>query len=469
MNEETEFDASEWETASMKKMISYSFGWLFVFFMGGFFNTIVFYYYEVELGLPIVLLGLAFVIFAVWNMINDPLIGYLTDRKFRWSKKWGFRAPWMMIAIFPYLLCWWLIFAVPDSIVENSDPWPLFWYFVIISCLFDTFYSLFSTHIGAGYTTYFRTDAERKKSSAVSNIVPQFMSLFLGFMLPLFYVYGDRSSMIFAQTIIVLLLVGCLILFIPSIRESDEIKEAFLRGYETTVRDSYFKTMKSVLKRKNFMITMIVLWLMNLGGVLAAASGIFFLKDVLQLPMYNYIFMSLAGFLGFVLFIPFWYNISKKYGHVKCFKLSLILSCFGYLNYLWVTTLEHVIITSFIGGFIAGSYWTNMGPVNSDVFDDCTIAAGKHQEAIYTSVRTFFYRISLIAQAVIFVIVHVATGYNPDPKAVQTDLAILGIRIHAGLIPSILALLAFIIMSKYYDLIGEKQEALKVKLKEMGL
>ena len=422
-----------------------------------------------ELGLPIVLLGLAYVIFALWNMINDPLLGYLTDRKFRWSKKWGFRAPWMMIAIFPYLLCWWLIFAVPDSIVENSDPWPLFWYFVIISCLFDTFYSLFSTHIGAGYTTYFRTDAERKKSSAVSNIVPQFMALFLGFMLPLFYVYGDRSSMIFAQTIIVLLLIGCLVLFIPSIRESDEIKEAFLRGYETTEKDSYFKTMRSALKQRNFVVTMIVLWLMSLAGVLATSSGVYFLKDVLRLPYYYAIYISIAGFLGFVLFIPFWYNLSKRYGHVKCFKLALILGFFGYLNYLWVTTLTHVIITGFIGGFMAGCYWTNMGPVNSDVFDECTISMGKHQEAIYTSIRTFFYRIALIAQAAIFVAVHVATGYDPNPTATQTPLAQWGIRIHAGLIPSILSLLAFIIMSKYYNLIGEKQETLKVKLKEMGL
>lgn len=118
---------------------------------------------------------------------------------------------------------------------------------------------------------------------------------------------------------------------------------------------------------------------------------------------------------------------------------------------------------------MAGCYWTNMGPVNSDVFDECTISMGKHQEAIYTSIRTFFYRIALIAQAAIFVAVHVTTGYDPNPTATQTPLAQWGIRIHAGLIPSILSLLAFIIMSKYYNLIGEKQETLKVKLKEMGL
>ena len=102
MNEESEIDSSEWEQASTKKMMSYSFGYLLVYFMGGFFNSWVFYYYEVEIGLPVVLLGLAFVIFAVWNMINDPLVGYLTDRPFKWSKKYGFRAPWMILGVGPY-------------------------------------------------------------------------------------------------------------------------------------------------------------------------------------------------------------------------------------------------------------------------------------------------------------------------------------------------------------------------------
>ena len=46
MSEETEIDLSEWELASTKKMISYSFGFLLVYFMGGQFNSYEFYYYE---------------------------------------------------------------------------------------------------------------------------------------------------------------------------------------------------------------------------------------------------------------------------------------------------------------------------------------------------------------------------------------------------------------------------------------
>ena len=145
MSEDKVIDPSEWEQASTRKMIHYSFGFLLVYFMGRQFNSYVFYYYEVEIGLPVVLLGLAFIIFAVWNMINDPLVGYLTDRPFRWTKRWGWRFPWIAVATIPYLICWFLLFAPPENLVRPNDPWPIFWYFVIISCLFDTFFSLYST------------------------------------------------------------------------------------------------------------------------------------------------------------------------------------------------------------------------------------------------------------------------------------------------------------------------------------
>jgi len=469
MSEKTEFDSSEWEQISLRKTFHYSFGYLLVFFMLGFFNTYVFYYYEVEVGLPVALLGLAFFIFALWNMINDPLIGYLTDRPFKWSKKYGFRAPWMIIGVVPYLICWYFIFAIPDSLVENSDPWPIFWYFIIMACLFDTFFSLFSTHINAGFTTYFRTDAERRRSSAINTTVPIIIQLFIGFTVPVFYIYGNRSSMILAQTIVVFLLIICVLLLIPGIRETEEIKEAFLRGHQEKGREPYFKTIKYAFTRRNFVATLLCFVFLSLGSTLASASGVYFMKDVLRLPLYNAVFTGLAYFFGYVCFIPLWSNMSKKYGHGKIMKLSCVLIGLVYLPQLWITTLPEAIIFSFLGGFVAGSFWVTLGPVAADVNDEITTSTGKHQEAMYEGIRTLFYRMAFIGQAAIFVIVHVATGYNPNPKAVQTPLAIWGIRIHAGLLPSVCGFIAFVIMYKWYDLMGEKQKALKPRLKEMGL
>ena len=469
MSDNMKIDLSEWEQASTKKMIYYSFGFLLVYFMGGQFNAYVFYYYEVEIGLPVALLGLAFVIFAVWNMINDPLVGYLTDRPFRWTKRWGWRFPWILIAIIPYLLCWFFLFAVPENLINQTNPWPLFWYFIIIACLFDTFYSLYSTHVNAGYTNHFRTDAERRRASAITLGVPRILMVIMGFTVPFFYIYGDRSSMIFAQSLIIFLLIICVIIFIPGIRESEDLKERFLRGYKTSERTSYVKTMKSAFKQKNFVAALLIFMLLSLAGTLNTASGVYFMKDILRLPLYNAIYVGLSTFIGFMVFIPFWSNTVKRIGHVKTMKLSLILIAFVYLPALWMTTLFEAIVYAFLGGFIAGAFWITLGPITADVNDENTITFGKHQEGVLAGIRTFFFRFALIFQAVIFTLVHIATEYNPDPKAIQTSLAVWGIRIHMGLIPAILALLAFIIMIRWYDLEGEKKISIKQKLKQMGL
>ncbi|MHA1257104.1 MAG: hypothetical protein ACTSPS_16055, partial [Promethearchaeota archaeon] len=88
-----EEDLSEWEIASTSKMISYGLGYLVInalVSLGG-----LFYFYEVEAGLPVFYVMLAIIIFAIWNMVNDPLLGYLTDRPLKWTPKYGLRAPWV--------------------------------------------------------------------------------------------------------------------------------------------------------------------------------------------------------------------------------------------------------------------------------------------------------------------------------------------------------------------------------------
>jgi len=467
MSEEYEFDLSEWEQVSSKKMLSYSLGYLI---SNSFATSLLFYYFEVEIGLPVALLGIAFIIFAIWNMFNDPLVGYLTDRPFKWTKKWGMRFPWILIGIIPATIFGFLIMLSPDA--DPSNPWPVFWYFIIITCILDTFFSIYTTHLNAGYTNHFRTDAERRRASAFNNIIPALLGLPWSMIGPLIIVYGDKETFILSALITFFIRLVLIIFLIPGIRESEELKERFLRGHENTEneeRQSYWKTMKKAFKRKNFTSTFLVFLLLSLGGTLYAASGIYFMKDVLRLPLYYAIYTALAGFIGFLLFIPFWSNKINKYGAAKVMKASLIIGAIAYIPVLWITTIEEAVFFSFIGGFSLGAFTLSLGPVAADVYDECTISDGKHQEAMYEGIRTFFFRFALIFQAVIFTVVHILTAYNPDPHAIQTPLAIWGIRVHMGLIPSLLNFIAFLIMRKWYDLVGDKKLAVKKKLRELGL
>ena len=469
MSEQSENEESEWETVTTKKMLSYSLGFLLVNSVGSG-SAIVFYYFEVEIGLPVALLGLALVIFAIWNMINDPLAGYLTDRPFKFTKKWGMRFPWILIGIIPTSIFMFLLFLSPDA--DPSNPWPVFWYFLIISCVADMFFSIFTTHINAGYTTHFRSDAERRRSSAINNFIPAILGLYWGFIGPLIVEYGDKQTFILSAFISLVIIIILIILLIPGIRESEELKERFLRGYEITEkkeRVSYWKTMKKAFKRRNFTTTFLVFLFLSLSGTLYGASGIYFMKDVLRLPLYFAIYTALGGFIGFMVFIPFWVNRMNKYGAPKIMKISLILIALSYIPVLWITTIEEAVFFSFTGGMALGAYTISLGPVAADVYDECTISDGKHQEAMYEGIRTFFFRSALIFQALIFTVVHILTAYNPDPDAIQTPLAVWGIRVHMGLIPSLLTLVSFFIMVKWYDLEGEKRLAVKIKLQELGL
>lgn len=81
----------ERKSASAGKMMSWAFGDIIGFYLATSYVIFIFFFYEVEVGLPVILVGFALVIYAIWNAISNPLVGYLTDKNFKWTRKWGYR------------------------------------------------------------------------------------------------------------------------------------------------------------------------------------------------------------------------------------------------------------------------------------------------------------------------------------------------------------------------------------------
>ena len=464
----SDIDMSKRKQASTGKMLSYSFGNLTGFFLGTVYTLYIFYFYEVEIGLSAGLVALSLIIFAMWNMINDPLLGYLTDRPFKWTRRWGMRFPWILIAVFPALICFLLVFT-PPNINAKTNPLPIFLYMIFILCLFDTCYSIFSTNFYGSFAKQFPSDKERRKAAIFNTIIPHIGFVFIGFIPPLIIVYGDKNSFFLAMLIVAIILSVCVIISIHGISESEDLKETFLRGYDNVGRTSFWKTMKIAFRHKNYVIAIITATLYSAAWNLYIASGIYFMKDILRLPLSFILLINLAQFLGFCGFIPFWAWVAKKIGHVKTYTLGCLLVSITLTPVLWVTTLWEAMLYNFIGGIGFGAFYIMGSPISSDCYDEIALTTGKRQEAVLSGIRTFFLRIAIIITALTIAIVHILTAYNQDPNARQTALAQLGIRIHMGLIPSLLALMAFIIMLLFYDLKGEKKEQMKKNLREKKL
>jgi len=69
------------------------------------FNTFVPIFYIDRLKLSPVLFGLAMTIYAIWNAINDPLAGQISDRT---RTRWGRRIPYVAL-----LLALWATWKYP--------------------------------------------------------------------------------------------------------------------------------------------------------------------------------------------------------------------------------------------------------------------------------------------------------------------------------------------------------------------
>ncbi|TFG28433.1 MAG: MFS transporter [Promethearchaeota archaeon] len=463
-----EEDLSEWEIAPTSKMIAYGFGYLIINYLLGAYSAIVFYYYEVEVGLPVLFVGIAFVLYAIWNMFNDPLLGYFTDKPRKWTRKWGLRTPWVVLSSFPILICYFLIFT-PPNIDPKENALTIFLYMLAVTALFDTFFSIFNTHVYGGFVNQFRTEYERRRGFAVIIAVAGIGVVGIGLIPPFIIEYGNRDSFVLSALVVVSILAICNIFLFLGIKESEDLKERLIKGFENAEDTSFFSIMKVALNKKNFAISLTAYTTIITAQTLATASGIYMLKDVFRVPFTYAVLTGLAGFAGYMLSIPFWSNYARKHGFKRTYYVSLLFAGICYFPTLFITEIWQAVLFTLIGGIPYAGYTLMTMPVASDTMDEVALEMGRRQDGTLQGIRNFFFRIAIVVQGVVITVIHIITGYNPDPNATQTPLAIIGIRIHAGLIPALLMLTISLIVYKWYTLEGENKAEMVRKLKDLGL
>ncbi|MBD2652439.1 MFS transporter [Synechocystis sp. FACHB-383] len=105
-------------------------------------NILVFYllFFLTDVaGVPAALAGSVLMIGKIFDAINDPIIGLLSDRT---RTRWGRRLPWMLAGMIPFALlnsAQWLIPHFSDDRLTNQ--WGLFIYYVAIAMAFNLCYT----------------------------------------------------------------------------------------------------------------------------------------------------------------------------------------------------------------------------------------------------------------------------------------------------------------------------------------
>jgi len=139
--------------------------------MGNFANTIAYnvfgnrvqFYYVDVLGLNALLAGVLWTIYGVWNMINGPILGQLSDRT---RSRWGRRIPYVWFGAIPLGLSFFLLWTP-----IQEPPWVLAAYFIGVLFVFDALYSLIIICYNSLFTEVATTLRERVNLATVREIV----------------------------------------------------------------------------------------------------------------------------------------------------------------------------------------------------------------------------------------------------------------------------------------------------------
>jgi GPH family glycoside/pentoside/hexuronide:cation symporter len=445
---------------SSKIHLSFGLGGFLDNFITAAFAVRVIAFFETEIFLGITYVGLAFILYGIWNMFNDPIAGYLSDRKTRFTGRWGRRFPWFITAAIPYAIVYLFIFTVP-----NKDTIPAFFWLLFTICLFDLFYSLWNTNWLALFPEKFRTNLERTRVGGFTTLFGQ-IGLALGMLLPpLFITYGNIDSYIFSAIMVVFIALFAALLMIPGMKEDKEMRLRDLRIENEHQGESFFRTLIFAFRQKNFLVyvftylTQMILFMLILGSLPYWVQYI--LGSGAEIEMY----ISGAFLIGSVIAVPLWMKLGRKLGNRKVYIIGSGVTAMSFIPLMFISGLLTTIIGTIFLGIAMAALWTLMYPTFSDVIDEIVLITGKRREGIYTGIRTFFGRFSNVLGGLFIAIVHTATGFIPEAPT-QTPLAMFGIRVIMGLIPMLFYLASFVLMWKIYDLKPEKVQIIQIELEE---
>ena len=450
---------------SNKGAIGYSLGQFSVITSFNTFNFLVFIFYYTIVGLNVVLISIGFMIWSVWNAINDPLMGYLSDRT---HTKWGRRMPYIIFSLIPLGIIIFFLFTPPIS-VGITDEFINFIYFVIIILIFELIYTIFSLNVYSLFPEVFITSEERSKANNIAQTIGVF-ALIMAFMMPTLFI-TDLTNPKYLIEYQIFGVVIALVIIIPGLlflRFCPKEKAEFKLDYKEA--PSFIDSIKIAVKNKSFMLYVTIKtanWFVI--GLMTALVSLY-AKFILGIGEGETIFIGLLMatlFISVAIFINIlWKPVVQKIGPRKAWMISMLIWIITIAPLMFIQDKILGLIMFFLMGIgLSGTlYFPDL--IISDIIDEDEVNTEIRKEAAYYGVNFFFIRLSFLFVFIAISLVFTSVGWATFAPEKVTPEVIFGIKTLVVIIPIIALVIGFLAMY-IYPLYGERLTKVKDDLQKL--
>ncbi|MBR8836359.1 MAG: MFS transporter [Stigonema ocellatum SAG 48.90 = DSM 106950] len=422
-------------------------------------------------GLSAGLAGYIRLLSGIWDAINDPFVGTLTDKT---RSRWGRRHPWMIFGAIPLGVFFFLHWIVPHF---SSDPvanqWGLFWFNLVIAILFNTAYTAVNLPYSA-LTPELTQDYNERTSLNSFRFA--------------FSISGSILSLILAQIIFSLiknnsaqqyLVLGgvCAVLSILPVywcvwgtRDRMAIVEAQHQRTNHSESLPFGEQLKIVFNNRPFLFV-IGIYLFSWCGVQITASIIpYFVVSWMGLPqpVSAQIALAVQGTALVMLFV--WSRISERVGKKAVYFMGMSLWIIAQAG-LFFLQPGQVVLMYFLGiiaGFGVSTAYLIPWSMIPDVIELDELTTGQRREGIFYGFMVLLQKIGL-ALALFLVLKALGwAGYISGTGNViptQPPSALLAIRIAIGPLPTI-CLICGLVLTYFYPITREVHAEIMLQLQQ---
>ena len=444
------FDAASLRGASrLRLLVAYGLGDAGTGMAASLIGFYLFIFYTAAAGLPAWMAGLVLMLARLWDAVNDPIVGWLSDKT---RSRWGPRLPWLVGSALPLgmamALMWWL---------PPGSDWVRFWVFVAVSVLANSLYTCVNlpyAALAAELTTEVSLRTRLNMARFTGSITAGLIGIVLGGLL----LRDHQNPVSYWQVGVFsgLIITVCTLLCAWGIAPAASNCQQPAAQSGTTRR-----LLKRVRSNGRFVRVLGLYLLLWCALQIMQTAALIFLPVVMRVPegWSNWILLPFQ--ISTLVGLQVWTAVSHRQGRIRALLWGSGLWVAGCMGAMVLAPLDSAIaplgslgnglrlslllLTILVVGLGASTAYLIPWALLPDAIDaDPEKPAGQ-----YSAWMVFTQKICISFALFFFGNLMSLSGYVASRGMLQPDSALVAIRLCMGIIPAVLVVLGLVVMRRW--------------------
>ncbi|MDH4261483.1 MAG: MFS transporter [Spirochaetia bacterium] len=385
-------------------------------------------------------MGLLFLISRIWDAVNDPIVGYLSDHT---NSRFGRRKIWILSSAVPVGVFFYLLWMPPAYLKTFWMGFALIGFYTVFTTLYVPHYSL-----GAELTSDHHTRHRVYGARAIAENLGIFLAVGVLQLLP------DTSYARMRTPWIMFIVAVISIAFIVSmhffVKEDSSHKPK---------PESFIHSATSVFKNPHARLILIAGFFGQLGAAVIFGMTLYFAEYVLLSPSSGNVVVGIF-ILCASASVPVWIYLLKHFEKKTIWISSnLILAmCFAMTFTLTKENISTLYLISIFAGTASGSILFIHPSALADTIDYEELMSSKKSQGIYFAIFTFVNKSAMAIGAMAIGLMLSFGDFKPNLP--QTDQSLFFIRITYALFPPVSFIIAAVLLT-FYSLSREEHTRIR--------